>query len=146
VTVREAELIARRIAVDRARRPEKIFDQEITEMEDKISQALGTRVHVEQRKDGGKIMIDFFSEEDLHSILNMMANARKGVSEKAGSAEHASSPAGESLGLAPSRSVVSAEPAFSSAPDAAPLDDRTPVEKKADDESDDLYSVKNFSL
>ena len=84
VTVREAELIARKIAVERARRPEKIFDQEIVEMESKSScEALGTRVHVEQRKDGGKIMIDFFSEEDLRTILNMMTKAN--VSVKAGS-------------------------------------------------------------
>ncbi len=141
VTVREAELMARRIAVDRARRPEKIFDQEIAEMEEKISQALGTRVHVEQRKDGGKIMIDFFSEEDLHSILNMMTKA-KTASEEAVRVEGGIG-SGESVVLA--KRTNESEPIPTETP-VVSLDDRTPVEKKADDESDDLYSLKNFSL
>ena len=136
VTVREAELIARRIAFDRARRPEKIFNQEIGEMEKKISEALGTRVHVEQRKDGGKIMIDFFSEEDLHAILNMMTKAgTASVGGKAGSDER----------VVGAKRTSEAEPAFTETP-SIPLDDRSEVEKKADDESDDLYSIKNFSL
>jgi len=144
VTVREAELIARRIAVDRARRPEKIFNQEIADMEQQMSETLGTRVHVESRKDGGKIMIDFFSEEDLHAILNMMSNARKSVSEKAGLVE-----AGSDLLMRSEDSAKTTRSPESPSPsptEETPLDDRTPVEKKADEESDDIYSLKNFSL
>ena len=142
VTVREAELMARRIAVDRARRPEKIFNQEISEMENQISAALGTRVHVEQRKDGGKIMIDFFSEEDLHSILNMMTKAKAGVAAEMVRVEGGVG-SGESVVLA--KRTNESEPIPTETPSVS-LDDRTPVEKKADDESDDLYSLKNFSL
>ena len=147
VTVREAELIARRIAVERARRPEKIYDQEIVEMESKMSEALGTRVHVEQRKDGGKIMIDFFSEEDLHTILSMMANLKKNGEKESVSVEAGSGSLVRSEDSA--KTTRSPEPASHPTEISSsdiPLDDRTTIEKKADDESDDLYSLKNFSL
>lgn len=66
-------------------------------------------------------MIDFFSEDDLREILQMMMQKNTEV------------------GNAPQ--VDPAAPASE-----IPLDDRTPIEKKADEESEDLYSVKNFSL
>ncbi len=143
VTVREAELIARKIAVERARRPEKIFDQEIVEMESKMSEALGTRVHVEQRKDGGKIMIDFFSEEDLRTILNMMTKANVSVEAGSGSLVRSEDSAKTTRSPEPASPPTEAIPTDTA---SVPIDDRAPIEKKADDDNDDLYSLKNFSL
>ena len=67
ITVRDAEQIARRIATDRVRKRD--IDPELKEMEDRLQEALGTRVHIEKREVGGKIMIDFFSSDDLESLL-----------------------------------------------------------------------------
>ncbi len=73
ITVREAEGIARRIAHDRARKRENIFDPEIVELEEKLTESLGTRVQIE-RKDNksGKIHIDFFSNDDLRMIMELV--------------------------------------------------------------------------
>ncbi len=70
ITVREAERIAREIATDRARRKDNLPDPEIEEIQNKLQESLGTRVLINRKDQGGKITIDFFSEEDLRTILN----------------------------------------------------------------------------
>ena len=72
ITVREAERIAREIATDRARRKDNLPDAETEEIQNQLQESLGTRVHIDKKKEGGKITIDFFSEEDLRTILNII--------------------------------------------------------------------------
>jgi ParB family chromosome partitioning protein len=69
MTVREAELSARKIAVERIRKVERLPDPEIIELEEKLANTFGARVHIERKEKGGKIMIDFFSNDDLRAIL-----------------------------------------------------------------------------
>src|SRR3989338_4694323 len=69
VTVREAERIARRIAVDKVRKKDLLPDPEVMELEQKLQDVLGTRVHIERSETGGRVMIDFFSNEDLQTLL-----------------------------------------------------------------------------
>jgi len=71
-TVRDAEKVARRIAYDKVRKKEKMIDPEIVELEEQVSQRLGTRVHIEKSGTGGKIEIDFFSTEDMRSIIELL--------------------------------------------------------------------------
>jgi len=66
LNVREAERIARHIAVERAR---KLIDQELIELEGLFKEKLGTRVRIEGRDVGGKVTIDFFNKDDLRSLL-----------------------------------------------------------------------------
>jgi ParB family chromosome partitioning protein len=77
LTVRETEMIARKIAVEKARKKERAFDPEMLEMEQKLSETFGTRVSIEQKQKGGKITIDFFSPEDLRAIMNIVENRDK---------------------------------------------------------------------
>lgn len=72
ITVREAEKLARKIAYDRVRKKEFIPDPEIVEIEEEFQDKLGTRVHIERKETGGQIKIDFFSTEDLRSILDLI--------------------------------------------------------------------------
>jgi ParB family chromosome partitioning protein len=69
LTVRDAENIARRIAVDKVRKKEYIFSPEVIEMERGLTQALGTRVTIEPKERGGKLSIDYMNEEDLRAIF-----------------------------------------------------------------------------
>lgn len=72
MTVREAEGIARRIAIDKVRKHDFI-DPEVIDMENKLTEALGTRVSIERKESGaGKIHIDYFSSKDLDSILELL--------------------------------------------------------------------------
>src|SRR5574343_241637 len=72
LTVREAEAIGRRIAYDKIRKKGITLDPETQELEEKLTETLGTRVSIEKRENGGKILIDFFSPEDLQNILNLL--------------------------------------------------------------------------
>src|SRR3989339_57381 len=79
ITVREAERLARKIAYDRVRKKEYMPDPEITELEEEFQEKLGTRVHIDRKELGGQIKIDFFSTEDLRTILDLI---HKGEFEK----------------------------------------------------------------
>jgi ParB family transcriptional regulator, chromosome partitioning protein len=70
LNVRDAERIARHIAVERAR---TFVDPEIVDMEAKLKETLGTRVKIEKKEQGGRISIDFFSPEDLKALLNKLS-------------------------------------------------------------------------
>jgi hypothetical protein len=72
ITVREAERLARKIAFDRVRKKEFMPDPEIVELEEEFQDKLGTRVHIDRKETGGQIKIDFFSNEDLRTILEMI--------------------------------------------------------------------------
>lgn len=84
-TVREAEQIARRIAVERTRK----FDlpPELLSIEKQLTEKLGTRVRIEKREQGGKVLIDFFSAEDLTALIAVLAEKKE--AQKAASKEEA---------------------------------------------------------
>ncbi len=77
LTVRDAEAISRRIAYDKVRKKEKFVDPTIIDLEEKLSEQLGTRVKVEKQPnaDNGRITIDFFNKEDLARILAELAES-----------------------------------------------------------------------
>jgi len=69
LTVREAEQIARHIAHDKVRK-KALPDPELDRLEKELAESLGTRVSIERRQVGGKVVIDFFSSDDLRALLN----------------------------------------------------------------------------
>lgn len=72
MTVRDAEKISRKIAYDKVRKKERMFNPEIVEWEEEVSSTLGTRVHIEPREVGGRIEIDYFDEESLRKIMEIL--------------------------------------------------------------------------
>jgi ParB family chromosome partitioning protein len=115
LTVREAESIARRIAQDRAR-ARHVLDPEMIALEKELMESLGTRVQLERKEKGGKIIIDFFSSEDLRGIVALL---HKEV-------------------------TTNASPDSSPFQEAAIQIDQNDEPKANLDE--DLYSIKNFSI
>lgn len=77
LSVRETESIARRIAYERVRKKEYLVDPQIAAMEQKLTEQLGTRVHIERKDVGGKVTIDFISNDDLHVILDLLDKQRE---------------------------------------------------------------------
>lgn len=75
MTVREAEQIARRIAVERARKAD--LTPELLSLEKQLTEKLGTRVRIEQKEKGGKVLIDFFSPEDLAQLVAIVAQQQQ---------------------------------------------------------------------
>ena len=74
LTVRDTESIARRIATDRVRKKEYLYSPEILDMEKELGEALGTRVAIETKENGGKLVIDFMGEDDLRVIFANLAS------------------------------------------------------------------------
>ncbi len=74
LSVREAEQLARGIAKDKVRKKDVEHDPQIANYEEKLAESLGTRVHIERRDVGGKIVIDYFSPDDLETILDLLKN------------------------------------------------------------------------
>lgn len=71
LNVREAEGIARHIAVERAR---KLVDQELLDIEGQFKEKLGTRVRIEKKEEGGRVTIDFFNKDDLRVLLDRIVS------------------------------------------------------------------------
>jgi ParB family chromosome partitioning protein len=127
MNVRDAELYARKIAIERVRKFNASVDPEICALEEKFAASLGTRVRIEKKENGGKLMIEFFSNDDLQDILNMLNQNRDTSNEVRGTEENKIEEEKKEVGI----------------------DDRTPEEiKKAEDTpiDEDLYSIKNFSI
>jgi len=77
ITVRDAELISRKVAHERSRKKDAAPDPTLMEFEEKLSESFGTRVHIEKKPNGGQIMIDFFSEDDLKMIIGLINTEQK---------------------------------------------------------------------
>lgn len=129
LTVREAEAIARRVAQDKVRKKSSYLDPEIIALEKELTEKLGTRVHIEQREVGGKILIDFFSGDDLKSIAEIL---------HAGGDKKNDVPQDDK----PVTEKDIKEEIVASTKDQ-PVDDRPEIERDGDE---DIYSVKNFSI
>ncbi len=130
LNVRESERIARRIAVEKVRKPDRGFDPEILEFEAELTEHLGTRVQIEKREVGGKIVIDFFSNDDVRNFMKRLhaelTSAHVGVNA-------VEVPLGETLAEASAPALA----------DELAEGGEDVMEKDPDE---DLYNVKNFSL
>lgn len=78
-SVRMVEQLVRRIATDKIRKHDKT--PEMMEIEKSLTESLGTRVVIENRPNGGRVLIEFFSPEDLTNILEALASDAKAKAE-----------------------------------------------------------------
>lgn len=127
LSVRDAESISRKIASERARKKDEGVDPEMADLENKLTEKLGTRVSIETREFGGRVKIDFFSKDDLRNLLELVSTGK------------IPSQFGTNLEGALKSDILAAE-------EATPIDDRAPEEIEKDFDNPDIYSVKNFSV
>ena len=140
MTVRETEGIARRIAFEKIRKHDKVIAPDIVEMEEKLTEALGTRVSIEAKEKGGKIHIDYFNESDLRNILERIKESfeEKMKELKATSAE-------QKAELSNATGLLVEEDAAPEVTPAMTLDDRSNEEKKKFEE-EEFYDINNFTV
>lgn len=137
LTVREAESLSRRVATERIRNKGKYLDPAMIEMEKNFTESLGTRVRIEKTKEGGTVTIDFFSPDDLRTLLEKMNNTNLRMNSNATHSESAVGVSAQSVQIPHVESVDSTT--------SAPIDDRAPADT-AKEENEEIYSLKNFSL
>ncbi len=123
LSVRQAERIARSIAQERVHKKNR-KSPEMVEIEKSLTETLGTRVIIEQNAEGGRLLIEFFSPDDLQQLVDALATER---------------------------SNVQASDMMPTFPNTTQLDELVqagdPVPPAAPEEvEEDLYSVSNFSL
>lgn len=154
ISVREAERLARLVAKDKVRKKELLPDPEVEEMEGKMQEALGTRVHIDKKEGGGQIKIDFFSNEDLYTILDLI-NAVQSTGKNSLMDRHIEkNTRAEDISEGP----LTIEEEIGSIPEVMEEgeeehekedmdEDRTKEEQEeSEKELDDLYNISNFSL
>lgn len=85
LSVRDVEKITREIAWDKARK--RNIRPEMEALERAVAESLGTKVEIREQEGatGGKLIIDFFSQEDLEGIIAHLAkqNTRGDTSRQA---------------------------------------------------------------
>jgi ParB family chromosome partitioning protein len=127
-SARVVEQLARRIATDKIRKHDKT--PEMMELEKSLTETLGTRVLIENRPNGGRVLIEFFSADDLSHIAGILAERREAA---AAMSEEATEAVAEVV--AASTPEMPIHPHTTQlAPEAPPPAD------------DDLYSVSNFAV
>jgi ParB family chromosome partitioning protein len=73
LTVRQAEDKVREVTVNtHQRRISADADPYLKEKEDQIAQALGTKVTIKKSGGGGKIIVDYYSDEELNNIAGRL--------------------------------------------------------------------------
>ncbi len=124
MSVRDAETAARKVAIERVRRFKSDIDPTISSFEERFTESLGTRVHIEKRDEGGKLMIEFFSYDDLEDLLKMLREKEE------------------------AKGVAEAPVDDRTREDIKKLDDTLiPTEAEAaSNPEDDIYSISNFSI
>jgi ParB family chromosome partitioning protein len=165
LSVREAEQLARGIAKEKVRKKDYEFNPEIANYEEKFAESLGTRVHIERRDVGGKIVIDYFSPEDLDTILELLKNnqskGKNAMLDNFIANQEQENPKPEITNIpevyhpeitaAPAEPEVgNIEPSYlaTNEPEMQQvdmLDDRSDEEVQQDENSD-LYNINNFTL
>ncbi len=68
LSVRETETLAREMNAARQRAPSLARDADVERLEDEFRQALGTRVRLVKGRRGGRLVIHFFSEDELAGL------------------------------------------------------------------------------
>ncbi|MFM2383821.1 MAG: chromosome partitioning protein ParB, chromosome partitioning protein ParB family [Candidatus Parcubacteria bacterium] len=153
MTVREAEKIARGVATEKVRKHDQT--PELKDLERQLNEALGTRVFIEKKEKGGKVVIDFFNVEDVRHILDMLSAPT--LSHKVTSVKAFDSVAdmmndlsiATPLAAAPVQSASAEKDIESGIPveqveGAVQLIDDSTAQDATEDE--DMYSVKGFSI
>ncbi|MHB8860133.1 MAG: ParB/RepB/Spo0J family partition protein [Minisyncoccota bacterium] len=125
LSVRAAERIARSIAQERVRSYHR-KSREMVDLEKSLTETLGTRVIIETNaEDGGRLLIEFFSPDDLQQLVDALAAEREANKETA--------------------TVETPLPTFSNTTQLSddPIAPAAPEEPSEDDE---LYSVSSFTV
>jgi len=74
LSVRDVERITRKIATDKVRVHKQDVNPAIMEYENELSEKLGTRVMIEAKDYGGRVVIDYFSPDDLTNLIAIVGD------------------------------------------------------------------------
>jgi ParB family chromosome partitioning protein len=76
LNVRQVEGATKDIKISKNYRIKKDVDPDLLDLENKIADNLNTKVKIRGIKNNGKILIDYYSEEELGQIVEKLRNER----------------------------------------------------------------------
>jgi len=81
LNVRQTEALLKSTKEKKAKQPETTTKKSaaILQLEDRLRYAMGSQVRIKMHKDGGKIEIDFYSNEDLDRLIELFAIIEKNI-------------------------------------------------------------------
>ncbi len=130
LSVRAAEHIARSIAQERVRTHHR-KTPEMVELEKSLTETLGTRVIIESNAEGGRLVIDFFSPDDLLHLAASLAE-HSALRESNPPTSEAVSGKNTSMPVFPNTTQL--------------LSDPIPPAASEESNDDELYSVSGFTV
>jgi ParB family chromosome partitioning protein len=87
LSVREVERISRKIATDKVRKKDWGIDPILMEIEKRFTDTLGTRVQIQKTDFGGKLIVDYFTNDDLEKLLDIVEKQEAGMVQSVASLE-----------------------------------------------------------
>ena len=153
LSVREVERLTRKIANDKVRSAKyKDVNPELIEFEKKFTETLGTRVQIAKTEFGGRLTIDYFSEEDLAKLLelvkreeekSMSPSVTAAVAEEIGEvAKEGEAMLSKLSDATPLVEVPETENGVGPLPEPQP----EPVPTEPEQDEGELYSIRHFGI
>lgn len=72
LNVRDTELLVKRLTTQKGKKKKNTTDVEYQAIEEKLREAFGTKVKIMNGKKSGKIMIEYYSLDELDRIMNLV--------------------------------------------------------------------------
>lgn len=72
LSVREVERLASKMTKEKKSKPLKVKSDDVLALEEKIASHFGTKIKIKHGQKRGKIEIEYYGDDDLDRILNMM--------------------------------------------------------------------------
>lgn len=77
LSVRETELLVKQLSIQKKPKKVKVQDAEYQAIEDRFREIFGTRVRIMNNKKNGKILIEYYSSDELDRIINIVESLSK---------------------------------------------------------------------
>lgn len=77
LSVRETELLVKQLSVQKKPKKAKVEDVEYQAIEERFREVFGTRVRIMNNKKNGKILIEYYSPDELDRIINIVEGLSK---------------------------------------------------------------------
>jgi len=76
MSVRETELFVKQLSVNRKPKKKSVIDAEYQAIEERLREIFGTKVRIMNNKKNGKIILEYYSQDELDRILTLVESLR----------------------------------------------------------------------
>lgn len=78
MSVRETEHLVNQLSVNKKPKKKRVPDAEYLAIEERLREVFGTKVRIMNNKKNGKIILEYYSQDELDRIISLIESIRKG--------------------------------------------------------------------